>query len=248
MFPLVMLILALDTTSRGGSLAIARGGTLLEERIGDPARSHGERLPGDIVALLDRHGVRLTDIDLYGVAAGPGSFTGLRVGIATVQGLALVNGRPAVGVSALDALAHAVAGHEAARGAAAIGVWLDAQRGEVFSALYEPDTTANGRGTGVPGLRQHEPAAVASPSATLAAWAAHLNRMPLCFAGDAAIAAGALLRAAARVRIIEPTPSLAGAVADLARRHAAAGHAVAPHAIVPIYLRRSDAEIARDRR
>jgi ribosomal-protein-alanine N-acetyltransferase len=87
-----MLVLALDTTTAAGSVALWRDG-LIEERAGDPARSHAERLPGDLIGILGAHGLAPRDIERYAVAAGPGSFTGLRIGIATVQGLALVGER-----------------------------------------------------------------------------------------------------------------------------------------------------------
>src|ERR687895_1137349 len=103
-----MLVLALDTTTRQGSVALARDGALLATYVGDAAITHGERLPGDLVRVLDAHGLRVSDVDVFAVAAGPGSFTGLRVGIATLQGLALANARPLVGVSALDAIEDAV--------------------------------------------------------------------------------------------------------------------------------------------
>ena len=75
--PFYMLILALDTTTRAGSMALMRDDQLLAADTGDPGRTHGERLPGNIVQLLRRHDVLLAAIDLYAVAAGPGSFTGL---------------------------------------------------------------------------------------------------------------------------------------------------------------------------
>ena len=84
-----MILLALDTTTAAGSVALWRDG-LIEERAGDPARSHAERLPADLVALLSAHGLAPRDVERYAVAAGPGSFTGIRIGIATIQGLALV--------------------------------------------------------------------------------------------------------------------------------------------------------------
>src|SRR3984893_5104241 len=99
-----MLVLALDTTTRRGSAALVLGEMLLDCEMGDARLTHGERLPSDLVRLLDRNNIRLAEIELFAVATGPGSFTGLRIGIATMQGLALVNGRGLVGVSALDAL------------------------------------------------------------------------------------------------------------------------------------------------
>ena len=102
-----MVVLALDTTTRRGSVALARDGAVVDARAGDSAVTHGQRLPGDLMRLLDGHNLRVGDIDLFAVAAGPGSFTGLRIGIATMQGLALANGKDVVGISALDALHHA---------------------------------------------------------------------------------------------------------------------------------------------
>ena len=133
-----MLILALDTTSRAGSVALARDAGVLDQQRGDPSRTHGERLPGDIRDLLERHGLTVADVDLYAVAAGPGSFTGLRVGIATIQGLALAHARPVVPVSALVALAHGalISSGGPVQDAELIAACMDAQRREVFSALY----------------------------------------------------------------------------------------------------------------
>src|SRR5262245_6083629 len=125
-----MRVMALDTTSRAGSVALVDDGRIVEERTGDASRTHGERLPGELAAL----GVEWSSVDVFAVAAGPGSFTGLRIGIATIQGLALVNRRTAVGVSALEALAQ-LASRDLAEGDT-IASWVDAQRGEVFSALY----------------------------------------------------------------------------------------------------------------
>ena len=129
-----MVILALDTTTKAGSCALWRDGALVEQRPGDAARTHAERLPGDLADLLAAHGLTVKDVDLYAVASGPGSFTGLRVGIATIQGLALVHGRKVVAVSALEALAQC--GAAAVEGATLAGGWMEAYRGEVFGALY----------------------------------------------------------------------------------------------------------------
>ena len=78
---------------------------VLREQVSDTSREQAERLPGELAALLERESVALQEIDCFAVATGPGSFTGLRVGIATMQGLAMATGRPLIGVSAFDALA-----------------------------------------------------------------------------------------------------------------------------------------------
>src|SRR6478736_6118164 len=100
-----MRILALDTSTRAGGVAFVEDDRIIEERPGDASQSYGQRLPREIVALLDRHRLRTADVDLFAVAAGPGSFTGLRIGIATTQGFAFVHGRRMAAVSALDVLA-----------------------------------------------------------------------------------------------------------------------------------------------
>ena len=101
-----VLILGLDTATKAGSVALWDDGTVLATP-GDPARTHGQRLPADLLSCLDRHGRALADVDLFAVIAGPGSFTGLRVGMATMQGLALTTGRSVVPVPTLTAMAWA---------------------------------------------------------------------------------------------------------------------------------------------
>src|SRR5574342_375744 len=101
-----MKVLALDTTTRAGSVALVENDRVIDERRGDAARSHAERVPQEVLAVASANGVPLLAIDLFAVASGPGSFTGLRIGIATIQGLALVAGRRVVAIPALDALAH----------------------------------------------------------------------------------------------------------------------------------------------
>lgn len=240
-----MLVLALDTTNRAGSVALVEDDRLVEERAGDPARSHAERLPAEITALLAARAVRLAEVDLYAVASGPGSFTGLRIGIATVQGLAFVNHRPVVGVSALDALAEAAAA--GGPPGALVAVWMDARRGEVFSALYRvraPESLVSER------LVELEGAAVGDPESTLARWEGSLDGHASRFVGDGAELYASLLRSRAGDGgvIVQPTPALAGVIGRIARRRAALGAATEPGTVRPLYVRRPDAERDRDRR
>src|SRR5262245_26664703 len=131
-----MLILALDTTTKASSCAVAREGRVLREEAGDAARETASRMPGDLMILLGHANITLQEIDAFAVAIGPGSFTGLRIGIATMQGLAFAMGKPLFGISAFDALAHlAGARQDAAR--LAIATWVDAWRGEVYAARYD---------------------------------------------------------------------------------------------------------------
>jgi tRNA threonylcarbamoyladenosine biosynthesis protein TsaB len=226
-----VLVLALDTTTRAGSAAIVADGAIRLEQAGDAGLTHGERLPGELIGLVSTAGASLADVDLLAVAAGPGSFTGIRVGIATVQGLAMALGRRVVAVSALDALARA-----AGEGSEPIAVWMDAQRGEVFSALYE----RTGRG------RLIEPAAL-PPDETLRSWRPQLPHGPLRVIGDGALRYDAVGRASGLdARILPGVTPLAGVIGIMATERAA--DAVHPHAILPVYVRRPDAEIARARR
>ena len=237
-----MVVLALDTTTRGGSLALTRDGVPLEVYVGNPGRAHGERLPGEVIRLLARQRLAISDVDLYAVAAGPGSFTGLRIGIATMQGLALVNGRGIAAVSALDALRTAIAAGESAAPSAAsgptglIGAWMDARRGEVFAALYQNGSLLDGPDVG-------------SPAAILKRWGKIRQQAPIVFVGDGALVyAGAIHSFLAdQGRVVEPVPPLAPAIARLAEALALAEAPLSPDAVRPLYVRRPDAELARDR-
>jgi tRNA threonylcarbamoyladenosine biosynthesis protein TsaB len=226
-----MLILALDTSSAAGSAAVVRDGDLVIECAGDGSRTHGERLPRELMAVLDAARCTLADVDGFAVVTGPGSFTGLRVGIATMQGLAFARGLPVFPVSAFEALAW----HARGRGPA--GVWIDAHRGEVFATLLD----ASGHERAAPSARP--------PVATLDAWAPALAALgAVHFTGSGAVryrdAIASRLGAAATVE--ETVPLLAGTAGRIAA--ASPSRAVSPHAVVPQYVRRPDAELARDRR
>jgi tRNA threonylcarbamoyladenosine biosynthesis protein TsaB len=225
-------ILALDTSSTAGSAALVRDGAIVIERPGDASRTHGERLPRELMAVLDAAGLRLADVDRFAIAIGPGSFTGLRIGIATIQGLALAQGKLVVPVSTFDAL-RAAAPRSAS---SALGVWIDAHRGEVFATLYDGD-----------GRVRHDPTSLA-PDATLDAWGPALAGSRVQFEGDGAIRYRAAIetRVGAAAVIPATVPPLAGAIGLMAAREP--DRAVRPHAVVPLYVRRPDAELARDRK
>jgi tRNA threonylcarbamoyladenosine biosynthesis protein TsaB len=231
-----MKVLALDTTTRAGSVAIVDDHGVVDERGGDSSRTHAERLPGEILALADANHVSLADVDLYAVASGPGSFTGLRIGIATLQGLALMQGRKMLGVTALEALAHCGSGGLAV--GARVAAWMNAYRGDVFTALYrvtdapifDPDR-----------LVEIDAPSVDSPSATWARWSGAFG-LPTVVIGDGAV----LYRETITSARILPPPLLAGAIGRLAVTHARRGAAVHPAGIHPLYVRRPDAEIARE--
>lgn len=235
-----MLILALDTTTRAGSCALLGDAGLLREEGSDAGRPPAARLPGDLMTLLEHAGMPLDAVDVFAVATGPGSFTGLRIGIATMQGLAFALGKPLVGVSALDALARvAVPGGPPSL----VATWVDAWRGEVYAAVYGSD----------PAL---EEPIVAAPESLLDDYAARLS-VPagalgqMIFIGDGAgtYRDRILQQLPGRAVIAEPpTPLLAATVATLAGEAVRRGELPSPHAIRPLYVRRPDAELARNRK
>lgn len=128
-----MRVLALETSSRRGSAALWDSGRLVCNALHEEPNAHGERMLPLVQALVAEAQWPASSIDRLGVGVGPGSFTGLRVGIALGQGLALGLDRPLVGVVSLEAMA-------AAAPASQLGLrWalLDARRGEVFAAVYD---------------------------------------------------------------------------------------------------------------
>ena len=240
-----MLILSLDTTTRTGSCALFQDNHVLHEQSSDGSRDQAERLPGDLAALLQREGIALPAVDAFAVATGPGSFTGLRIGIATMQGLSMATGKPLIGVSAFDALATLAREHPEGQGSPVgadtsgatsvrVATWIDAWRGEVFAALYDE-------------AREVEPPIVASPDVLLG----RLRGIPTLFTGDGALIFEGKIRDSlgTSARFTAPTaPVLAGAIATLAAEVYRAGQRPLPHAIRPMYVRRSDAELAAERK
>lgn len=219
-----MRILAVDTTTARGSVALlADGDVVAELRLASP-EGHSSRLLPAVEFLLARLGLRPAEVDGFVVATGPGSFTGLRVGISTVQGLALGLGRPCLGLPALDALAARIKGM-----APCLVALMDAYRGEIFGGVYDAEARLQGP-------------LVAEVPAIL------LERVPplAAFLGDGADRYRAEIRAL-RPLALFPDRSLflAGTLARLAAPRFAAGEGVAPDALRPLYLREADVRKAR---
>ena len=131
-----MRLLAIDTTSEFGSLALFLGGAndgqVVEEVALHSPDGYAHVMFPEIEALLSRHNLKITDIEGFAAAAGPGSFTGVRVGLTAAKGLAEATGRKVVAVSNLQAIASF--GTRALRAPV-----IDARRGDIFGAVYDAD-------------------------------------------------------------------------------------------------------------
>ena len=216
------LILALDTTHEFGSLALLRGTDLMEEMLLHAPEGFGQILFARIAQLLDRHGYKIEDIDCYAATSGPGSFTGVRIGLACVKGLAEATGKSVVAVSNLLAMA--------AFGAAPMrAVVLDARRGEVYGAVYDA----------------HGKAVVPETVMPFAAWLRTLPPGDLEFVSWEFTPFGPAL-AGTRFEAMPVTSApraLASAVGRIACERLRAHQVSDPAAIDANYVRRSDAEL-----
>ena len=211
-----MIVLAVDTATADESVAVLRDETLLAEvRLG-ATDTHSTRLLPAIEFLLASVQLAPTQLDGLAVTAGPGSFTGLRVGLSTVQGLALAADRPCWPACTLDVLAARVAG-----AAAHLVPLMDAFRGEVYSARYDVD-----------GAREEGPL-VSAPEPWLRALP------PGCaFYGDAVAAQRPLIELVCAAPVF-PRRSLflASTLGRLGWRALAAGEGVPAAQLRPLYLR-----------
>jgi tRNA threonylcarbamoyladenosine biosynthesis protein TsaB len=131
-----MLILAVDTSTRSGSLALLRDRTLLGQQTISPVLPYSATFSPDVDHLLNTVGIHLDDIDLFAVAAGPGSFTGLRIGLTAVKAWAEAFDKPVAAVSGLEAIAAQVPPSADSPRATLLAPVLDARRGQVFGGLY----------------------------------------------------------------------------------------------------------------
>ena len=224
-----MRILAVDTSTASGSIALLDGARLMAEWTLQSSQTHNRRLLKNIDHFLSELGWTLDDLDGFAVTIGPGSFTGLRIGITTIKTLAWATGKPFAGIPSLDALA-------APLGFAAhpICPLIDARKSEIYFALYQPDAKG--------AIELIAPFQVASPEHIAAK-----IQTPTIFCGDGwplcqelfseELGAWAVA-ASGPFHIIR-----ASHVGELARKRFQEQPAEDPVTVVPLYVRPAEAEI-----
>lgn len=226
-----MNLLAIDTAGKTAAVAVLRDEVLLYEAAANNGLTHSETLLPMVDTALKACGLRCADIDLYGVTAGPGSFTGLRIGLAAVKGMALPRQTPCAGVSTLEALAWGMAGQGTVVGA------LDARRGQVYWAGFD--------------LATHDRLTpdAAAPVQALENFVAGCKK-PLFFVGDgAALCYNRFSELPGVLPCPQPLRVLRGSgVALAARRMLLTGRTVSPAELLPDYHRLSQAERERAER
>jgi len=226
-----MKILAVDTSTRTCGVCVADHGLPVCELYITSGQTHSRHLMDTIARSLELSGVALDEIGGFAVTRGPGSFTGLRIGISTVKGLAYAAGKPLAGVPSLEALAQPVTGEVAPRVCAVI----DARKSEVYFAVYRFET---GRIVEEIAPRVGPPDAIQkSDERTL-------------FVGDGALLYEEALRYRHGKNAVFAPPELNGlrasAVARLGAERFEKGDSDPVETMAPLYIRKSDAELARE--
>lgn len=237
-----MLVLGLDTATRATTVAVVdvAGATVVERR-DDPPRGerprHTTRLLELTVEALRDAGANWMDVGRIAVGVGPGTFTGLRIGVATARALAAARGIPLVGVSTLRSLAHRAAATAAGDGREVLAV-LDARRGEVFAAGWSPATVVDPAAAPLLSPAALSPRVLAdTPPASGAAWLA---------VGEGAIEFRTVLERSDGTRVLIPEDgSELHRVSAIDHCRLAMGLPSQRHQDVrPAYLRLPDAELS----
>jgi tRNA threonylcarbamoyladenosine biosynthesis protein TsaB len=210
-----MNILALDTTTEYGSLGIWSAGSMRAGQHIYSSDGFAHLIVSAINQTVEQSGLKLGDIDCFAAASGPGSFTGVRVGLAAIKGLAEAGGKPVAGISNLRAMATFGTAAERA-------VIVDARRAQVFAAIYNS------------GLELVSPEVIADP----AAWLDSLQDFHGQFIASRTFRA--LLPAD---RFVEARRHLASAVAICAEHDGRSGRWLDPAELDANYVRRPDAEL-----
>jgi tRNA threonylcarbamoyladenosine biosynthesis protein TsaB len=223
-----MKILSVDTSTPTCTVGLVDGDRVLAEFVDSSGQTHARHLMGMIDSTVSASGIPVQDIDGFAVVTGPGTFTGLRIGIGTIKGLAFALSKPVVGVTSLTALAA-----QADRSTKFVCPVMDARRNEVYYSLF---VSKKGE------LQQVGKPRVAPPSELVK------NVHESCqFVGNGARLYREMFETALGPLAQFARPSLdpnhAGTLAKLARKQFQENEIQSLHAVAPYYIRRSDAEV-----
>jgi tRNA threonylcarbamoyladenosine biosynthesis protein TsaB len=219
-----MRVLAVDTSSDRGSVCVTDHGEILGEVRLASSIQYSERLFRSIEFLFQHLPFQLAEIDIFAAARGPGSFTGLRVGLAAMEAFVAAHKKRGVGVSTLEALTWKTGIRDVL-----IAPTIDARRGDIYGGLYR---RAGGNGHR-DSLVEDRPPVVLKP----AQWLASLPQEPLFFCGDGAYRYRSLIQERPEWSVHSMDLYLASTIAELAGM---------PNSgpLTPLYVRKTDAEIA----
>ncbi len=223
-----MFLLGIDTATNSGGVALSRNGEVIGMWVCKTPLRYSERLIEWIDRMLSEHSLTPGDLDALAIATGPGSFTGIRVGLATVKGLAQALGKPVLGVGTLEALAYRF--RWASERVAPV---IDARRQQVFGALYRIEGLH---------LKEESAPAVLRP----AEWLKRLPDHRCLFVGDGAEFYHTTIESLRPAdRVFASGNRLVDSLCRLAYFRYTRGQAVRPQQLQALYVRPSDAELGR---
>lgn len=224
------IVLALDSAGTGCSVVVAAGETVLVNERCTIARGQAERLLPMVEAVIRKSGLCASALDIVAATIGPGSFTGIRVGLAAVHGIALATGARSVGVTGFEAVAAGLASRAGDRGAGFLLVALESRREDLYIQLFD---------------RASRPLfgpTAAMPAALDEALNGLIGAVPLVVAGDAAQRAANALSPRSGTIIVEGSaPDAAGVLRAVLSRAGAVESRVKP---LPLYLRPPDVTVS----
>jgi len=223
-----MKILTIDTSTHLGSIALVVDAELKAQFDLNLPHTHNQRLISSLKTVLNFTGLSLAEIDLFAVVKGPGSFTGVRIGVATAKGIAYALQKPLIGVNSLDAIAH-----NFPWAPYLICPMIDARKRQVFTAFYE---TENGKIKRISEYRSVYPQDLLTGI-----------RHKTIFAGTGVGVYEEIIKQKMKNRYIIPPPQLhrphPQVIAILALQKFKKGEKTDPLSLIPFYIRPSDAEL-----
>lgn len=226
-----MWLLTVDTALKGCNVALSQNGVVKHAVALDEGITHSSRVLKSIEHVMAAANMRLSDLDGLGVTTGPGSFTGLRIGLSTVKGLALALDKPVAGLCVLEALAHQAQNSEGQK----IMAVLDGGKKEVFVRVYEVKNNVLSPLSGYLNLSYGEAGAAIEPDTALTGNGVSLIEPHI----NANVRGSVAISPAVAWQIANQT------LASMAHEAFITGKTLNGGAVVPNYIRKSDAEISR---